>query len=151
MTVRANDVKLQSLEDEVVVAWGAPFDWKSAEELLALRRLIFTAVTRARDFSRLYIATDHDEVCTSVRRKYRAMADGYKQQDRRAGRDTTHNVDARGVHQLMAAARYRCAMCGRGEGLTLERTDVDLPHTLQNCYVLCLTCNCKNGRVQMRG
>ena len=150
-TLTVHSCQGMSLEDEVVVAWGAPFDWKSAEELLALRRLIFTAVTRARDFSRLYIATDHDEVCTSVRRKYRAMADGYKQQDRRAGRDTTHNVDARGVHQLMAAARYRCAMCGRGEGLTLERTDVDLPHTLQNCYVLCLTCNCKNGRVQMRG
>ena len=123
---------------------------------LVSREWIWTAIAKADDFRKVkFFKNDKFD---RVMDKNRIMScldttiEGYKRQDRKAGRETNdeNHIDAEWCLKRM---RNNCQKCGKAfelgtkqgklcSNFTAQRIDNALSHTVDDCSAWCLYCNC---------
>lgn len=108
----------------------------------------YTAITRAVRFTDIKILNktlSQHHIVRSIKK----MIMGYKNQDQKAGRqfNELEYVDIPWVYHRIDASD-RCRGCGLGmtfesgnQKITVQRKNSALPHTKENCELLCLSCN----------
>ena len=134
----------QSVDDAITV-----FDWTN---WYVSRNWIWVAITRCRDLSKVFFFDDRG--CDSVVRKQQYISYcekkimGYMKQDKDAAREFEKETYAT-VDCLLPALGSVCPSCesnfffdGKNSNVTLQRIDNELPHSKDNCHLLCCHCNC---------
>ena len=115
----------------------------------------YTSITRARDFNRVkFYKYDTDENNSSqmqVETYFRNKVAGYKEQDKKAGRDIEGDyVD---IDFLMNMMNTTCQNCNEPltldieygsitSNITCQRVNCDEAHFKDNCIGFCHQCNC---------
>ena len=136
------------------------------------RQWVWTSLTRTDDLSKITIFEhDMNEVCqlsVSKRRQYFAnKVEGYKSQDRRAGRtwneieinpddeDEKYRpyVDPEWIRDTAEKQQMQCALCPTlfeicldngnvTSNVTVDRINNNIAHLKSNCKLTCIKCNC---------
>ena len=105
------------------------------------------AITRARNFDKVYLVQGISSVLLHLKAYIRDKVNGYTRQDKTRDQETT--ITTEDIWALLKADKFRCRHCGADfyqEGTwTLDRTDDDLGHTKENCGIACLSCNRGRG------
>jgi len=111
---------------------------------------IFVALTRNRS-GNVFVCTDIKSVTLDTTR-YPAMIDGYKDQDRTAGREWTANyITVNWMKEQSRVQGHQCNRCGQvmnyrnvlGDDLnmTVDRHNNSIAHIKSNCCLMCYKCN----------
>jgi hypothetical protein len=126
------------------------------------RKWLWTAISRTDDFKKIQIFEhDYNEIVRLTYAKklqyYKMKVQGYKTQDKKAGRiyDEKEYINERWIMNELTKNNY-CSGCkhpfilclGVNEdstksNITVDRIDNNLPHIINNCHLLCLSCNRK--------
>jgi thymidine kinase len=117
------------------------------------RNWMWVAVTRATDLDNVYFYTYDETMKESLIKDYfDKKCEGYKRQDRQAGREIVEEEYVTG-DWFMSKTKVNpcCSNCGdvsvsfdRGvirSNITAQRNDNSICHTVDNCILLCCTCN----------
>jgi len=121
------------------------------------RQWFYTAITRARSLSDVFICVPEKKEESLKAKKFRTIQkkiEGYKRQDYHGGRDVNHEnyVDYKWVIDRLYKARQCCESCQVQLALvdygpremtqwSVDRIDNNLSHHKTNCQILCLGCN----------
>jgi hypothetical protein len=133
------------------------YDWKCQ---WASRKWIYTAVTRARQLDQVCFKEYGDDVSDTRRLKeekeimsyLRDKVDGYRQQDRQAGREIVPEryITPDWLRNCLGKPCHNCGDClmhernERGRitsNLTAQRDNNDIAHELENVFPMCIECN----------
>ncbi len=122
-------------------------------------RWFYTAVSRATSLRKAWVYIG--EPLFDVRKLNDVIAEkieGYKAQDRTAGRDFVESdyITVKWVKDALISQKYRCAErdCQarvetqwnentRDKQFIVDRRNNDLPHTRDNCRITCVSCNAR--------
>ena len=124
------------------------------------RKYFYTAITRARKLDNLQVFIhSKDEVerlsDSKIKQYFRFKCDGYKLQDKKAGRAITDDdfVNENWIHDQLIKCEYKCVHCAKhfqidldDEGIvrsdvTVDRIDNKKAHFKSNGVMSCLLCN----------
>ena len=111
----------------------------------------WVAITRCTDLDKVNIITTKINGLKNY--NLGAMINGYKKQDKEAGRDFIESefIDVSDIEKLFVKQKARCALCDNVmnmqhkakdyNNISVDRIDNDLPHLKCNCQLSCLGCN----------
>lgn len=103
---------------------------------------IWMAVTRARDLDRVRWVSGTSELLRDLDARLRRKINGYREQDRRAGR-RRGDLTVAGARRILTRARCRCQTCGIAlvDDWVFDRIDNLEPHDEDNLRLSCVSCN----------
>jgi hypothetical protein len=126
------------------------YDWQCK---WASRKWIYTAVTRARQLYQIqFIEYQEQDNTNKITAYMRQKVEGYKAQDRRAGRPVNNDsyVTAEWLSNCLGKPCQNCGDCLLANvcdgsvdcNLTAQRINNDIAHELDNVLPFCCSCNC---------